>query len=386
MAAKAAAKTDSPLVLITGDDDFGVGHRARELYQKWQQDSGGFDNEIIDAGAANASEALKALDRLTEALQTIPFFGSTKVLWFKGCNFLAENRTANAAAVTERLANLAQFFKEFDWQGVRLIISAPEVDKRRAFYKAIEKTGAVETFAGWSYDTKDWAMLAEIAARQQLRSLKKEISDEALAQLVADVGPNNRQLANEVEKLALYCGERPEVEKQDVDAIVSKAKGAKAFALGDALGARDLPRLMRTLESELWMMETDSEKSEIGILFGLISKVRTMLFLREMLRESWIKPTTNYATFKAQLDRCPRESFPEDRRFNPLSMHPYMLFNSLAHAQQYASEELVQAMELLLRCNLSMISSDADDALLLQQTLIRIATRNPAPSEGRVAA
>lgn len=239
----------------------------------------------------------------------------------------------------------------------------------------------MENFAGWSYETKDWATLAEMAARQQLRSLEKEISDEALAQLVADVGPNNRLLVNETEKLALYVGERTEIEKADVEAIVSRAKGAKAFALGDALGARDLPRLMRTLDSELWTMHTDSDKTEIGILFGLISKVRTMLFLREMLREGWIKPTPNYGIFKAQLDAAPRNELPEDKRFNPLSMHPYMLFNSLGHAQKYSSEELVRAMELLLQCNLAMISSGADDALLLQQTLVRIATRDPAAAD-----
>jgi DNA polymerase-3 subunit delta len=372
MAAKAAAKPDAPLVLVTGDDDFGATQRAKEIYQKWCGDSGGFDNEVIDAGAANSSEALTAISRLQEGLQTIPFFGSNKAIWFKGCNFLSDSRTANSSAVTEGLAHLAQFFKDFNWQGVRLIITAAEVDKRRSFYKTIEKTGAVESFAGWSYDTKDWATLAEMAARQQLRSLKKEISEEALAQLVADVGPNNRLLANEVEKLALYCGERAQVEEADVDAIVSRSKGAKAFALADALGARDLPRLMRTLDNELWMMHTDSAKTEIGILFGLITKVRTMVFLREMMREGWIKPTQNYASFKAQLDRIPADTFPEDRKFNPLSIHPYMLFNSLAHAQKYSSEELVRAMQLLLDCNLAMISSGMDDTLLLQQTLVRI--------------
>jgi DNA polymerase-3 subunit delta len=379
MATKAAAKPDAPLVLVTGDDDFAANLRAKEQYQKWCADSGGFDNEVIDAGASNAFEATKAIGRLQEALQTIPFFGSTKAIWFKGCNFLSDSRTGNSSAVTEGLAQLAQFFKDFDWKGVRLIITAAEVDKRRSFYKTIEKVGTVETFAGWSYDTKDWITLAEMAARQQMRALKKEISEEALAKLVADVGPNNRLLTNEVEKLALFCGKRDSVEEADVDAIVTRSKGAKAFALADALGARDLPRLMRTLDNELWSMHTDSKKTEIGILFGLITKVRTMIFLREMMREGLLKPTSNYASFKPQLDRIPAEVFPEDRKFNPLSIHPYMLFNSLVHAQKYSSEELVRAMELLLDCNLAMISSGTDDALLLQQTLVGIVGTQTPP-------
>jgi len=92
-----------------------------------------------------------------------------------------------------------------------------------------------------------------------------------------------------------------------------------------------------------------------------------------------LKPASNYASFKPQLDRIPAEVFPEDRKFNPLATHPYMLFNSLAHAQKYSSEELVRAMGLLLDCNLAMISSGTDDALLLQQTVVGIVGTQTPP-------
>ncbi len=74
------------------------------------------------------------------------------------------------------------------------------------FYKTLDKLGAVETFAGWSVDDRDWADQAEAWARKALRDCKKEISDEALAELVSRVGPNARQLDSEVEKLALIHG------------------------------------------------------------------------------------------------------------------------------------------------------------------------------------
>jgi hypothetical protein len=63
----------------------------------------------------------------------------------------------------------------------------------------------------------------------------------------------------------------------------------KAFALGDALGDRDLPRLLKRLDEELWETKFDKDKSEIGLLYGLIGKVRAMLLLKEMLREGWIR-------------------------------------------------------------------------------------------------
>ncbi len=364
-----------PLLLICGDDDFAVKQRARQVYQQWSEELGGMDHEIIDGTASNSGDAVKALARLREALQTLPFFGSGKAVWLRDCNFLGDERTASAAAVTEALGELSQGLKSFAWGGVRLLISAGKVDKRKVFYKTIDKIGGVESFAGWSADDNDWVQQAEIWARNALRERKKEISDEALGELASNVGPNARQLASEVEKLALFIGVRGEVEVGDVNAIVTRNKMARAFALGDALGDRDIPRLLRTLDEELWELKFDSQKSEIGLLYGLISKVRSLILVKEMLREGWIKPEGDFSRFKGQLERVPREKLPEDKRYNPLALNAYVLFKALPQARRYSLAELVQAMELLLKCNQRLVSSSLDESLILQQTLVEIASQ-----------
>src|SRR5689334_7095294 len=109
--------TAAPLFLITGDDDYAVKSRAKALYEQWCKEAGGFDHETIDASASNSSGALQAIGKLREALQTLPFFGGAKVVWFQNCNFLAEERTASSAAVTEALLELADELKAFSWEG-----------------------------------------------------------------------------------------------------------------------------------------------------------------------------------------------------------------------------------------------------------------------------
>ncbi|HEX7861582.1 MAG TPA: DNA polymerase III subunit delta [Verrucomicrobiae bacterium] len=369
-------KAAAPLFLVTGDDDFAVKGRAKQLYEQFCKDSGGFDNEIIDAFASNSGSALEAIRKLREGMQTLPFFGGCKVVWFQNCNFLGEERAASSAAVTEALVELAEELKSFKWEGLKLIITSPKVDKRKVFYKAVDKLGTVESFSGWSIDDKDWVDQAEMAARQQLRELKKDISDEALSLMVANIGPNSRALTSEVEKLSLYVGDRPKITEEDVETIVSRNKQAKSFALADAVGSRDLSKVLRLLDQELWSMQTDSQKSEIGLLYGIISKMRTILFLKEMVKEGWIKDGVDYPRFKAALDRIPPEALPQDKKFNPLAMHPFMLFNSLGHTRRYTSEELVQAMELLLIANQRLVTSSTDEALILQDTLIKIIQGN----------
>jgi DNA polymerase-3 subunit delta len=372
-----SAKPSPPLILVCGDDEFAVKQRAKEIYQRWSEELGGMDHEIIDANVANSGEALSALARLREALQTLPFFGSGKAVWLQDCNFLGDERTASAQAVTETLGEIAQELKDFSWGTVRLLISAGKVDKRKVFYKTIDKLGAVESFAGWSIDDRDWANQAETWARQALRASKKEISDEALAELVNNVGPHARLLHNEVEKLALFVGDRTEIEVGDVAAICTRNKSARAFALGDALGDRDLPRLLRTLDEELWEMQFDKKKSEIGLLYGLIGKVRAMILLKEMLREGWIKPDVEYSRFKAQLERVPADRLPEDKRYNPLALNPYVLFKALPQSHRYSQAELLRAMALLLKCNQRLTSSNLDESLILQQTLVQIMEQPP---------
>jgi DNA polymerase-3 subunit delta len=368
----AAAK--APLYLICGEDDFAVRQRARQLYYQWCDELGGMDHETIDGSVNNSGEALQALARLREALQTLPFFGSGKAVWLRDCNFLADDRVSAAKDLTEQLASLADELKTFEWRTVRLLVSAGKVDKRKSFFKTLDKLGTVEELKGWSLGDKDWADQAEQFARRELRARGKEIAGDALAELVQRVGPNARLLANEVEKLALYAGDRAEISLADVAAISISNKFARAFAFADALGNRNLPELLRCLDEELWQIRSkvNKQSNEFGLLYGLITKVRAMLQLKEMVREGWLKPTNNYNTFKTQLERVPADALPEDRRYNPLALNVYVLFRALPQAANYSQAELIRAMDLLLECNQKLIFSNLDEALVLQQTLVEI--------------
>jgi DNA polymerase III subunit delta len=361
------------VALICGDDEFAVKKRAKDLYQTWSGEIGGMDHEIIDGTVSNSGDALNRISKLREALQTLPFFGSGKAVWLRDCNFLGDERAASAQAVTETLNELADELKNFKWENVRLLISAGKVDKRKTFFKTLDKIGTVESFDALSADDRDWVERAEMSVRSALRERQKEISEEALSELIARVGPNARQLENEIEKLSIFTGDRKTIEFTDVAAVCSRNKTAKAFALGDALGDRDLPRLLRRLDEELWEVKFEKDKSEIGLLYGLISKIRAMLLLKEMIREGWVKPEMDYNRFKSQLERVPKDKMPADRKFNPLALNPYVLYKALPQVKKYSLSELVNAMDLLLRCNQRLVGSGLDEALVLQHTLVQIA-------------
>jgi DNA polymerase III subunit delta len=379
-----AAAPKAPVLLVCGQDEFAVKERARDVFRQWTAGSGGLDDDLIDASVNNSGEALAALGKLRAALQSLPFFGGQKVVWLQNCNFLGDERTAGAQAVTEDLAELSQELKVFAWQNVRLLVSAGKVDKRKTIYKTLEKIGSVEMLAGWSAEDSDWAAQAESFALRALQELGKDISDEALARLVANTGPHARALRSEIEKLSLYVGQRPRIGTDDVDAIVTRNKQARAFALGDALGDRDLARLLRRLDEELWETRRDPQRNEIGLLYGLVSKVRVLIFVREMMAQKWLKPENDFARFRSQLSRVPPGALPEEKKFNPLAMNPYVLFRAASQARNYTQAELIAAMDLLLECNQKLISRNLDPTLVLQQALARIVGK-PTEAMGREA-
>jgi len=385
---------ESPWVLVCGDDEFAVAQRARRLYDAWCAEVGGMDHEIIEADAATVDEAMKLVARLREALQTLPLFGTGKVVWFRRCSLLGDDRVAVSEPVTELMAGLAQELKAFDWRNVRLLISAGKADKRRTFYRTVDKAGRVETMTGLSAEDKDWVARAERFVRQALEERGQDIEPEALAVLVAAVGPHLRQLASETEKVSVYAGSRRAIRVADVEAVVSRNKQSEAFGLGEALGNRDLSRALRRLDEDLWEVRTQPGRSAIGLLYGLISKIRVLILLQELLRAGWLKPETEYFPFKNQIERLPDDAFPGDKRYNPRLMHPFVLFKALPQATRYRPEELVRAMDLLLACNRRLVSTDLDEALVLQQVLVEIigpaaaARRAPAaraPAWGRTS-
>ena len=361
-----------PICLVFGDEDFLVRDRASQVYEGWCAEAGGEDHQIIDGTARNAAEALEALAKLNEAVQTLPFFGGAKVVWLRGANFLGDERTASSRDVTDRLNGVAKGWETFDWQGVRVLISCGKVDKRKAFFKSAKKIAAVEDL---SIADKERGSRATLIVRQRLAELGKKIAPHVADELILLAGSDLHQLHTEAEKLVAYVGEREEVMRQDVHEIATRTRQAQGFALADALGERNLPKLLRVLDEELWVVKLDSKKSPIALLYGLITKVRTMIFLKEMLRLKWIRAGGGYPQFKSQLEAIPDERLPDDRKFNPKAMHPYMLFNALGHARRYSEEELTRAMAILLACNRQLVSSSTDDTLLLQQALVQIVSK-----------
>src|SRR5881409_1237255 len=93
---------------VVGSDEAEVKRVAAELATNLSPpDAGDFGLEVIDGATDNAEQAATRIRSTIEALQTLPFFGSTKVVWLKNANFLGDDTKARSAGVQAALEELS---------------------------------------------------------------------------------------------------------------------------------------------------------------------------------------------------------------------------------------------------------------------------------------
>ena len=189
-------------------------------YERWISDCPDHEQEIVDGSAATA-EASQALSRCLEALQTLSFFGAGKLIWFRHCTFLGEEKMAASKAVTEGLAAVVQEVQVGEGS-FRLLISAGKVDKRKSFYKQFQKLGKVEVHDGWDPSKSDWVIEAEQRVRDSFAQAQIQADAEAISLLVELVGPHPKQLEQESEKVMLFASASGQATSEDIRQVVSR--------------------------------------------------------------------------------------------------------------------------------------------------------------------
>src|SRR6266571_2910110 len=200
-----------------------------------------------------------------EALQTLPFFGSTKVVWLKNVNFLGDDQKARSAVVQSALEELSELLDRGVGSEITFLISATEVDKRRGFYKTLVKRAEVQVFDRLDSGRAGWEEEAIEIVQRHAKKRKLQFDTDALDLFVLLTGGDTRQIDNELEKLDTFLGKDRLVSVDLVRELVPLSRAGVIFELSTALATRDL-ELALTLVRRL----LDHGESAIGILLVAI--------------------------------------------------------------------------------------------------------------------
>jgi DNA polymerase III subunit delta len=363
------AESESRVHAVVGSDESEVKRVAAELAAKLAPpDAGEFGIEVIDACADNVDQAVSRIRSTIEALQTLPFFGGAKLVWFKNANCLADSVIGRSAAVQGALEELADVFEAGLGQDVTLLISATETDKRRSFYKTLSKRAEVQVIDRLDSSRAGWEEEATEIVRRKAKAAKLQFDDDALDLFVLLTGGDTRQIDNELEKIDLHQDRDRSVSVETVRELVPLSRAGVIFELGNALAACDLERALMLVKRLL-----DQGESAIGILLvAILPTVRNLLLAKDLMERHRLPRPHAPFSFISALNRLPADATEHLPRKKDGTINGYALGLAAQHAHQFRTKKLIAGLEACLEANVRLVSSQLDHELILTEIVVKL--------------
>jgi DNA polymerase III subunit delta len=312
-----------PVYLLGGSDRPKVERALRRLRARFDEQA----VERLDAETAGGEDAVAACNALG-------LFGGARLVVVAG---VERWRKADLESISAYLASPVA--------GAVLALVANEPPKDDALAKVVARAGKLLRFeVPKPKDLSVWV-------RSELTRLGVRADDEAARRLVEIVGDDVAAVAAEVEKIAAWAGEEP-VGTREVEALAVPAHEASAWALTDAWGSRDLPRVLAACENDL-----EHGEEPFVVAMRLAAQVG-------LVRSAQALATEGLAT---------REIAKRLRK------HEFRVRRALAHAENYSRDELDAAVVRLAELDARLKgASRLAGELELERALVDVTAKEEA--------
>ena len=327
----------------------------------------GFTHETIDGTADNAEGAFQICKRVVEGLNTLPFFGGEKVVWLKSATFLIDDVTGRAERTLSGVESLKDCLAAGLGPGVVFLLSATGIDKRRAFWKFLQKNAEVKSYDKIDTTRDGWEEEVAALVDGRARDLGLKFEPEAMALFVMLAGEATRQIGSELEKLDLYLGtERRTVELEDVRRMVPMSRAGVIFEVGRALQNGDAARAIELIDQQL-----EQGESAIAVMRASVIPTVRNLFMAKVVSETGVS-TRNYQSFAGELDRLPliQKAWLPQKKAGGVNAYP--LFLSMGAAAGFEMKGLRKVMESALRADQALVTTGLDHRLVLHRLIAEI--------------
>jgi DNA polymerase-3 subunit delta len=356
---------------IVGTDEGLVREKALHLHNELTGGlDDGFTHETIDGIADNSDSAYEICASTVQALLTIPMFGGDKVVWLRNANFLADTVTGRSQRTEAGIESLRATLEKGLPDGVKFLLTALGVDKRRGFWKFIEKTADVQTYDRIDTSRDDWMDQVGHLVSKRSAELGLKFQPDALELFVLLAGEQSQQIGNELEKLDLFLGEeRRTVTEDDVRKMVPLSRAAVVFEIGKSIQKGDALRAIELIDQQL-----EADESAIGIMRASVIPTIRNLYMAKLIVEKLNVPAGNYQSFAGGLNRLPeadRAWLPQKKDGTGVNVFP--IFLAVESAGNFDHSGLQQVLEATLTADQALVTTGLDHRLILHRLMAQIA-------------
>ncbi len=357
--------------VIVGSDDGMVREEALALYNELTGgNDDGFTHETIDGNADNSEGAYEICASVSQSLMTMPMFGGDKVVWLRNVNFLGDDVTGRSQRTEAGVEMLRGILEKGLPNGIKFLISADKIDKRKSFWKFLEKNAAVQSYDKIDISKDGWEDEVGRLVEGRARELGLEFENDAMELFILLAGEQSKQIMNELEKLDLFLGkERRVVTIEDVRMLVPLSREALVFEIGQAIQKGNVARAIQLIDEQL-----AAEESAIGIMRASIINVVRNLYMAKLILEKFKAPSGNYGAFAGALNRLPaadRAWLPQKKDGSGVNVYP--IFLAVDNAKNYDLDGLQHVMVQTQRADQALVTTGLDHRMILHRLIAEIA-------------
>jgi DNA polymerase-3 subunit delta len=289
------------------------------------------DNRDLAYTAFYADET--PASEVAQEANTLPFLVEHRVI-------LVRNADKYIAAPSDKKSPVAPLLEYISdpCPGTYLLLVAPKADKRKAFYKAVDKAGGVVECPQLSDDDLvKWI-------RREAKIAECEITPGAAQELVGRAGSRLGDVRNALNLLVTYVGDEKRITEDDVIHATADVAEETVWALTDAIAASDPDKALGVLYELLDLGKSPDE------IMGIINW---------LLESAYRAAPESQATLQSKFVA---------RKVSPL-------------VQKLGLEKLKRAFSLCTETHFMIRSTGVDKMLALELLVIKLSS----PRKRRVA-
>ena len=275
---------------------------------------------------------------IIEETLTMPFFSDKKAILVKNAYvFTGEKVTKELNQNTDQLI---EFLEKYDGDNLIIFeVYQNKLDERKKLTKTLKKNGQLKKVEQMSEEEiKKWI-------QSKLNENFKDIKQDALNMFIELTGVNFNIVSQELDKLMLFLGDRPTINKDDVNQIINRSLEQNVFLLTEYIQKRQKNKAIQLVKDLINMKEEPIK------LLALI--------------------TSNYRLYY-QCKILSQKGYSGQQIAKTVNVHPYRVKLALGQVRHYQLEDLLNIIDSCAETDYKLKSSYMDKQLILELFILSL--------------
>lgn len=279
----------------------------------------------------------QAIIQALETANQLPMMSKMRLVTIRECEQI---KGKDGDALAEYLSNPSRY--------CCLVLSFSKLAKNTKLWKRSLKNGIAIQFEK-IYERSMPFWIKRMAKREG-----KEITGAGTAFLTRAVGADLAKAHSEIEKAALYAGDKKAIDGPDIEAVLASVKAESIFDLTDALGGRDRTKALYLLKKML-----DAGEQPLGILWQINSHLKRLMLVRALLADG----------------------APPDQIGKALRVMDFVRDKLVSQAKLFSRRELRGAMMLTAKTDFDLKDGRISNRAILEKLFLELCTRTGSKNE-----